>query len=115
VCADEEKKDTSLLTLDRIFQGNEFNSQGGSSYQWSGKQRGGYTTLDKPAGNQAGRDLVWHDSAHTKKEILVPAHHFIPPGEESPLSVEKYEFSTDESKLLIYTNSKRVWRTRSRL
>ena len=34
--------------------------------------------------------------------------------ESSPLSVEDYAFSSDRSRLLIFTNSKRVWRTNTR-
>lgn len=110
--AADPPKDPALLTLDRIFQGNEFDGQPVSGQQWN-KRRGGYTSLEKSAGADGGRDLVWHDSASDRTEILVPAHRFIP-GEEAPLSIESYTFSDDESKLLIFINSKRVWRTRSR-
>jgi dipeptidyl-peptidase-4 len=109
VTADEKsetKPDRSLLTLDRIFDSGDFGGEGGPNLQWR-KRRGGYTTLQD-------RELVWHDAASDKTETLVPSHHFVPPGGESPLSIESYAFSDDESKLLIFTNSKRVWRTRSR-
>src|SRR5205085_5944587 len=67
----------------------------------------GYTTRDD--GN-----IIWHDGASDKTEVWVPAHHFTLPGGDGALSIESYSFSEDESKLLIFTNSKRVWRTRSR-
>ena len=37
-----------------------------------------------------------------------------PPAKTKPLAIEGYEFSDDGSRLLIYTNSKRVWRVNSR-
>ena len=110
--ADEVKVDPTQLTLDRIFDGEEFKGEDAPVIQWM-KRRGGYTTLEKPSGKESGRDLVWNDPATGKKEILVPAHRFAP-GEEGPLSVEGYSFSDDESKLLIATNGKRVWRLKTR-
>lgn len=108
----EPEKDAALLTLDRIFDSDDFRGEEAPAIRWS--KGGGYTTLEKPELKGAGQDLVWHDTGSDRKEILVPAHRFIPPGGESPLAIESYSFSNDGSKLLIFTNSKRVWRTRSR-
>ena len=113
VWADEPPADAGLLTLDRIYQANEFSGQPVESIVWS-KRRGGYTQLEKSSRGPAGRSLVWHEVGSDRNEVLVPAHHFMPPRGDGALSVESYAFSKDESKLLIYTNSKRVWRTRSR-
>jgi dipeptidyl-peptidase-4 len=105
--------DESLLTLDRIFQGNELSGQPPESFNWH-QRRGGYLRMEAVKEIPGGRSLVWHDTATDRNEVLVPAYHFIPPREEAALNVERYTFSDDESKLLLYTNSKRVWRTRSR-
>jgi dipeptidyl-peptidase-4 len=107
------KKNDKRLTLDRVFQANEFDPKSPPAFQW-GSRRSGYTTLEKPADGGAGRDLVWQDPAFGSTEVVVSAHRFVPPGEEAPLNVESYTFSSDESKLLIFANSKRVWRTRTR-
>ena len=48
------------------------------------------------------------------KEILVKSSQLIPAGSEKPLSVYSYEFSADRSHVLIYTNTKRVWRQNTR-
>lgn len=98
--------DLSLLTLDRIFSSGDFGGEGGPALQWL-TRRGGYTTLKDGA-------ILWHDAASDKTETLAPAHHFALPGGDGSLAIESYSFSDDESKLLIFTNSKRVWRTRSR-
>jgi dipeptidyl-peptidase-4 len=111
--AEDPKPDPSLLTLDRIFESSEFRPKSGPTLQWN-KRRGGYVSLDKPTGGGSGQDLVWHNVIGDEHEILMPAHHFVPPGGEAPLTIESFAFSDDESKLLIYANSKRVWRTRSR-
>ncbi len=38
----------------------------------------------------------------------------IPPGETEPLAIDGYAFSHDLARLLIFTNSKRVWRSNTR-
>lgn len=70
-------------------------------------------------GGKFGHDLVWHDPATTDTKIVVPAEAFIPPDNDpetdhAPLNVESFQFSEDESKLLIFTNSRRVWRRNTR-
>ncbi len=102
-----------LLNLDRIFTGKDFNAKSFGPFQWR-RHGGGYTTLEKPSGDEPGQDLVWHDPSTGKKTILVPARLFAPPGETTPLPVSGYTFSDDDSKLLIYTNDKKVWRQKSR-
>jgi len=44
----------------------------------------------------------------------VPASAFAPKQGDAPLHVESFEFSLDESKLLIFTNSQKVWRRNTR-
>ena len=103
----------AILTLDRIFDSSDFNEEGFGAIVW--KKRGaGYFSLESPQGGGPGRDLVWHEPVNGRKEVLVPAHAFIPPGGSSPLSVEHFVFSEDESKLLIFSNSKKVWRRNTR-
>ena len=111
--AEEPAADPGLLTLDRIFQGDEFNGQTADALLWS-KRRGGYLKLENFEDVPGGRSLVWHDAISDKGELVIPAYRFIPPQEQSALALERITFSEDESKLLIFTNSKRVWRTRSR-
>src|SRR4029077_8640051 len=71
----------------------------------------GYVTLETSSG---GQQLVAHEPGTEKREVLVPDHWLIPPGEARPLAIDGYEFSDDGARLLIYTNSKRVWRVNSR-
>lgn len=101
------------LTLERLFGSNEFDSEGVPSIVWR-RSGSGYYVLETPRGGGSGKDLVRHDPTHGTREIVVPAHAFVPPGGSHPLSIEDYSFSDDESKLLIYTNSKRVWRRNTR-
>lgn len=103
----------SSLTIDRIFVAGDFDAAGAPRTVW--KQRGpGYYTLEEPRAGGGGRDLVWHDVASETTEVVLPAHAFIPPQGSGPLSIEDYAFSPDESKLLLFTRSRRVWRENTR-
>ena len=104
---------TATLTLDNIFSSDEFNGHGLGQFRWS-KRTSSYFTLQPPQSGGLGRDLVRNDLATGRKEVVVPAPAFIPPGQKTPLDVQDFEFSADESKLLIYTASKRVWRRNTR-
>lgn len=105
--------DPSFLTLDRIFDSSEFGEHGLGEYKWS-QRTAAYFTLEAPPAGGKGRDLVRNDAATGHKEIVVPASAFVPEGQIEPLKVESFDFSADESKLLLYTNSKRVWRRNTR-
>jgi dipeptidyl-peptidase-4 len=48
------------------------------------------------------------------RTLYVSAGKLIPPGNSTPLSVEKFTLSRDGSKMLIFTNSSRVWRTNTK-
>ena len=44
------------------------------------------------------------------KTVLVTKEQLTPAGKSTPLSIRNYFFTEDNSKVLIYTNSKKVWR-----
>ncbi|MFO0875895.1 MAG: DPP IV N-terminal domain-containing protein [Gemmataceae bacterium] len=102
----------SRLTIGRLFGTKEFDPEPIPARRWS-KRSSTYIALEK-ASKPPGRELVRHDPATGKKEVIVPAAAFIPPGAKEPLAVDGFEFSADESRLLVFTNSKRVWRRNTR-
>ncbi|NNE93263.1 MAG: S9 family peptidase, partial [Verrucomicrobiales bacterium] len=103
--AQEKKADSSRITLDRIFQDNEFSARRASlSWQENGP---GYTKREE-------RGIVRYVPGKKKGKLLVPIGDLIPKGQTEPLSVEGLTWSDDKSLLLIYTSSKRVWRTNIR-
>ena len=55
------------------------------------------------------RDLVWHDVATNTTKTYVSSDLLIPPGHDTPLSIDDYALSPDKSRLLIFTNSRKVW------
>ena len=102
----------SLLTVGRLFGTKEFDTEPLPARRWS-KRSSTYFTLEKSTAG-TGTELVRNDPATGRKEIVVPAAAFVPTGAKEPLAVEAYEFSADESRVLVYTNSQRVWRRNTR-
>ncbi len=102
----------SLLSVGRLFGVKVFDTEQLPARRWS-KRSATYFTLEKPATGK-GKELVRHDPATGKKDVVVPATGFVPEGAKEPLAVDAYELSADESRVLLYTNTQRVWRRNTR-
>jgi dipeptidyl-peptidase 4 len=109
----EKPADRSLLTLDRIFGKDEFKTQEWGPARWL-KDGSGYTTLEKSETLKDARDIVRYDPESGRREVLVFASNLLARGESKPLEIEDYAWSEDTTKLLLFTNSKRVWRRNTR-
>lgn len=109
---DAATNEIPTLSIESIFEKNTFDSKGYSG-RWADDSSGYYRTVES-AGTRGGRDIVLIDPATGATNIVVAAQDLIPPGEGSPLSIASYAFSTDRSKLLLFTNTKRVWRHHDR-
>src|SRR5262245_27565302 len=109
---DDAPAATSLLTLDRLFGAREFETESTPAVRWSKKSSTYFTLEDATAGT--GRNLIRTDPVTGTAELIVAASTFTPRKAKEPLHVEEFDFSDDESRLLIYTNSKRVWRSNTR-
>jgi dipeptidyl-peptidase-4 len=102
--------------VDRLFGSEEFQTARLGPFVWS-KRGASYFTLEAPPpgpGDHAGRDLVRHNLVDGGQEVVAPASAFLPRGAKKPLTVEAFTFSADESQVLIFTNSQRVWRRHTR-
>ncbi|MDE3253932.1 MAG: DPP IV N-terminal domain-containing protein, partial [Bacteroidota bacterium] len=71
-------------------------------FKWN-KAGDGYYAAE--AGN-----IVLYQLPDQSKSVLVSKEMLIPKNETEPLSIRNFFFSADNTKLLIYTNSKKVWR-----
>lgn len=105
------RTDPSLLNIDRIYASDEFKADGLAA-RWL-EDGSGYVTLEANA-EFGGQDIVCHDPETGNAKVMVSASLLIPEPGEPPLAIEDYAFSNDLSLLLIYTNSKRVWRKNTR-
>ncbi len=63
---------------------------------------------------KGGQDIVQYDTATGKRTVLVSATKLVPAPGAKPLRIEDYAWSPDNRLLLIFTNSKKVWRLNTR-
>ncbi len=96
----------SGLTVEAIFGSHEFTSDL-VSLRWMSDGRH-YTVLESSASGAS--DLFRVEARSGDRELLVRGTSLVPRGGTSPIRIEQYSFSPDGTKLLIFTNSVRVWR-----
>jgi dipeptidyl-peptidase-4 len=104
-----QSPDPALLNIDRIFNSNEFGAQGVGGFRWL-KSGNAYTRIEPSATTKGGTDLVSYEVEKNTRTVLIAAEKLIPAGTTTPLRISGYEWSADNSQMLIFTNTKRVWR-----
>lgn len=101
------------LTLEDIFQRNTFAQKTVGPFRWM-KDNEGYSTLEPNPGQGGGKDIVRYDAESGKRTVLVSADRLKPAPGAPPLEIAGYEWSADDQKLLLFTNTRRVWRYHTR-
>jgi dipeptidyl-peptidase 4 len=97
--------------LDALFNKGGYGPRG-VQMEWQADGES-YAILE-PATNGKGIDIAAYDPATGKRSVLVSAAQLIPQGASAPLQIHGYSWSADRKKMLIFTNSKRVWRQNTR-
>ena len=100
--------------LRRIFATRDFVSERFGPARWLGDSA--YTTVEESATVQNAGEIVRYDAASGQRSVLVPAAQLVPTGfgSKEPLDIEDYAWSKDFARLLIFTNSEKVWRDNTR-
>ncbi len=101
--------DPSLLTVDTIFT---YQTKSIGPVRWQ-RDGAGYVALDPSPTQKEFLDIVRYDAARGTRSVWVSAEQLTSPG-GATIRVEDFELSEDGRKLLIFTNSERVWRSNTR-
>ncbi|MCA1578830.1 MAG: S9 family peptidase [Acidobacteria bacterium] len=101
---------TDLLTVDSIFT---FRSRSLGPAWWQ-QDGSGYLALEPSPTKRDFVDIVRYDAANGQRSVKVSAEKLTPSGANAPLLVEEFALTGDEQKLLIFTNSQRLWRSNTR-
>jgi dipeptidyl-peptidase-4 len=109
----EQEARPGAITLERLHRSRDFLPDLFGPARWLSDGTA-YTTLERSESGAGGSDIVKYDAETGGREVLVSARRLVPEGGSRPLSIEGYEWSADGSKLLVYTNSRRVWRFNTR-
>src|SRR3982751_4179629 len=99
--------------LKRIFDSKELTPKRFGPARW--RDNGlSYTIVEPSSKIKGADDIVLYETATGKRSVLVEASVLCPPGASKPLSIEDYQWSNDGQRLLIFTNSRKVWRNNTR-
>lgn len=102
----------SALSIDSIFSSKDFSSETFVG-QWQTDSQG-FERVKRDA-DKRNTSIIRIDLADTAIEhVLVSKEMLTPAGAENPLSIDSYQWSKDMTKLLIFTNTERVWRFNTR-
>jgi dipeptidyl-peptidase 4 len=99
-------------TLDAMMNKGEFAPARFEPPRWL--HGGADYTVVEPSNEGGGQDVVEYETATGKRSVLVSAARLTPSPGAKPLKIEDYAWSNDNQWLLIYTNSKKVWRLNTR-
>ena len=108
-----QSADSSVVTLDRLFASGEFTPERLGNVRWLDGQAA-YTRLEPDSAAPPARSLVRYDAATGRRDVWVPTRRLVPPGDSVPLQVEDYSVAPDKRRLLLFTNSRKVWRQNTR-
>ncbi len=112
VIASQSFAQNNILTLEDIYTNGLYRPKGIGQLRWM-KDNESYSTLEYNA-DAKGYDIVRYDVMSGTKTVLVNANQLHPKNATKPLSVDDYIWSADNQKLLVFTNTRKVWRYNTR-
>jgi dipeptidyl-peptidase-4 len=104
--------------LRRIFTDEDFEPEEFGPARWQ-DDGAYYTTLEpsdsvKDSKDEEAKDIVRYETATGLREVLIEAGQLVPEGRARALEIDDYIWSEDKKRLLIFTNTERVWRRNTR-
>ncbi len=100
------------LRLEDIYRDGVYTQERYVPVRWL-KDSNGYSTLE--INEETGApDIVRYEARTGKRSVLISSKQLIPDGKSEPLQVADYTWSDDNTRLLVFTNTKRVWRYHTR-
>ncbi|GAB1441412.1 S9 family peptidase [Ignavibacteriales bacterium] len=97
------------VTIEKLFRG-EFSGEFFKSVSWTETGHTYYKIEDGTDGSQ----IFKVDISTGDKTLLAETKDFVPEGKNTPLTLNDFKFSKSGKYILIYTNTKRVWRVNSK-
>lgn len=106
----QQETDSRLLTLERIHS-NEFSKEYAPEIQWIDGGEA-YVIIEKSESIEGADELVRYESDSRERSLFISAESLQVPG--GSLAVESFSLSPDGNRVLIFTNSSRVWRSNTK-
>ena len=99
--------------LHRLFASRDFAAQRFGPARWI-ENGTAYTTVERSASDSGAREIVRYETATGSRGVFVSARQMTPAGSDQALGFDDYTWSADGTMLLLFTNTKRVWRANTR-
>ncbi len=96
------------LSLENILSGQVINTRGTGAMNWL--KDGERFTRTEPNQENGGTDIVAYRAKDNKREVIIPASRFVDKESGKQVPIRSLSWSDDNGKVLVYTNTQRVWR-----
>lgn len=96
------------LNLEDVVAGKIIQTKGMGAMSWL-KDGEHYSRVEANA-EQGGTDIVSYRAKDNAREVLIPASLFVDKATGKSVPVRSISWSADNRKVLVYTNTQRVWR-----
>jgi dipeptidyl-peptidase-4 len=107
----QQTADSKLLTIDRVYNSNEFSQEYERPMQWI-ENGNAYIIIEQSSSIEGADDLIKYTSSKQEKTVFISAESLLVDGK--PLQISSFTLSTDGSKVLFFNNTSRVWRSFSK-
>jgi dipeptidyl-peptidase-4 len=96
----------------RLFDSPEFQADHPGTIHWL-EDGSGYLKLERAKG-ASGQQIVRHDPATGRSEVIVTTADLVPAGAKGPLEVADFAAARNGRRFLFFTNTRKVWRLNTR-
>ena len=100
------------VQIDRIFKDQAYAAPRFGPARWL-PDGTAYAIVERPDG-AGGSEIARYDAVTGARTVLVSASRLVPAGTKEPLDIDDYAWSPDGRRLLIFTNTQKVWRDNTR-
>ena len=98
--------------IDRIFKERAYAAPRFGPARWL-PDGTAYAIVEQPKGG-SGSEIARYDAVTGARTVLLDSSRLVPAGRKTPLSIEDYAWSPDGKRLLVFTNTQKVWRNNTR-
>ena len=109
--AQNSRRSELYAQIDRIFKDRVYSAPRFGPARWM-PDGVAYAIVEGARGG--GSEIVRYDAATGTRSVLVAATRLVSPGGKEPLEIDDYAWSPDGKRLLIFTNTRKVWRDNTR-
>src|SRR5262245_10711103 len=99
--------------LGQIFESSDFAVPRFGPARWL-PDGTAYAVVEASASRKDAWDIVRYDAATGARRIILAGDRLVPPGSTTPLGIDDYAWSADGTRVLIFTNTQKVWRDNTR-